>query len=144
MAALNPLRRWQRRVVDLSGLLLLATGLAWWLLHYGGGSPEGLPDPLEATLMRLHGAGVVGGLFAAGLVGAQHVASGWRMQRHRRSGALLVGATALLAASGYALYYWLPEDWRAPVGHVHTALGALMAGLLGWHRRRVGRTRRPL
>lgn len=145
MAALNPLRRWQRRVVDASGLLLLITGVAWWALHWGWGAGAGeLPHPAEAWLMRLHGAGVLLGLYAVGLVSAQHAAAGWRMRRQRVSGSLLLTTAAALALSGYALYYWVPEDWRPPVGHAHTAVGLLIAAALVWHRRAVRQAgRRP-
>jgi hypothetical protein len=135
MAALNPLPRWQRWLLHGMVALLLVSGLAWLALHYSIGAGAGeLPHPLEAWLMRLHGAASMGALFAFGGLMPRHVPRGWQMRRQRRTGLALWVFVGLLVGSGYAMYYLVSEALRPGIGLVHAAVGTvLMAGLL-WHR----------
>ena len=139
------LPRWQRRTLTLSGALLLATGIAWLPVHYGFGAGAGeLPHPVEAWMLRLHGAAAFVALFCAGVLAAAHIPQGWRLSGHRRwrtqrwTGLWLCALTALLAVSGWLLYYCAPETVRPMLGGVHAALGVSMAGLLLGHRRGAG------
>ena len=133
---------WQRTWIVTTGVVLLVTGLAWLLVHYsvGGGSGE-LPHPSEAWLMRAHGLAGFAALFTLGTLAAQHIPHGWRLgarHRHagqRRTGLVLCTLGALLAATGYALYYFAPEPARPAIGWVHAGLGVSMAALLLAHRR---------
>jgi peptidoglycan/LPS O-acetylase OafA/YrhL len=139
----NRLRPWQRQAIDGSGALLLASGAVWLLLHYGRG--DELPHPLEPWSMRLHGLASFVSLFMLGVLAAFHVPHGWRATaRHglrqpgraqRRWGLLLCVLAAALAASGYALYYFAPDNVRPALGGAHSAAGAAMAGALLAHRR---------
>lgn len=137
------LQRWHYGALLASTAMLLASGLAWLPLHYlwGAGAGE-LPHPLEAWAMRLHGLGGFAGLFVLGVLAAAHVPPGWRVsgrQRHagqRATGVALCSLAALLALSGYALYYFASEAVRPPLGLAHAALGVAMALLGGWHGRR--------
>jgi hypothetical protein len=132
--------RWQRRALYTSGALLLATGLAWLVLHYGAGAGE-LPHPLEAWSLRLHGLAAFAGLFVLGALAAAHVPQGWRLSQRRRwvgqrsSGVLLCALGALLASSGYLLFYFAPESVRPALGWAHAFVGLLMAVLIASHRR---------
>jgi type VI protein secretion system component VasF len=136
--------RWQLRLLTLSGAVLLLSGLAWLLMHYSvGAGTGGLPHPAEAWWMRLHGFGVFLGLFALGVVANGHVVHGLRAtRRHRRrrqrvSGLMLVAALLLLVATGYALYYFVPEEVRNVWSWTHTALGVAIAAGSFWHARGV-------
>jgi hypothetical protein len=139
MAALtrsNPLPRWQRRGVQLSMTLLAASGGLWLVAHYAWGAGAGeLPHPLEAWMMRLHGAALLASLFFLGSIAPAHVSRGWRLARQRTTGLLMLGGMALLVASGYALYYFAPEPIRPALGNAHAALGLVLAGVLAWHGR---------
>lgn len=134
----NPLPAWQRRTLVASAGSLLVSGLAWLPLHHLLGPGAGaLPTPLEPWLMRWHGLAMLAGLFALGAVSAAHVPRGWRLGRHRRSGAVLLGAWALLAATGWALSYLASEEWRAGLGLAHAAIGiaAFTVGVVhAWRR----------
>lgn len=143
------LPHWHHRWLHFTAAVLLTSGLGWLGVHYllGEGAGE-LPHPLEPWLMRLHGLGAFAALYGLGLLSAQHVPSGWRMtqrlhrpQRHTGLGlGVLAGALVL---SGYALYYLLPEAWRAPVGWMHAALGLSLVLLGTWHGRAHRRRHRP-
>ena len=41
----------------------------------------------------------------------------------------------ILALSGYALYYWIPEAWRDALGLLHGGVGTLTVLGLWYHRR---------
>lgn len=137
------LPRWQHAALVGIGVVALASGIAWLALHYGiGAGASDLPHPAEAWLMRLHGLAAFGGLFLFGVLAAAHVPQGWRLvARHRwahqrGSGVALCMLAALLALSGYLLYYFAPEPVRPTLGWIHAALGVAMAALVLRHRRR--------
>ena len=138
----NHLRTWQRQAIDSTGVLLLASGAAWLLLHYG--NPSELPHPLEAWSLRLHGLAAFAALFMFGLLAAAHVPRGWRAtargrgRRQRRWGLALCVLAALLVVSAYLLYYFAPENVRPILGSAHSAAGGAMALAL-WAHRRAGR-----
>ena len=145
----NPLRhhahrlvRWQRLALYITGAWLLATGSAWLLLHYSLGAGE-LPHPLEAWSLRLHGLAAFAGLFVLGLLAAAHIPQGWRLSHRRRwagqrsSGVLLCVIGALLALTGYLLYYFASEAVRPALGWAHAIVGVTMGVLIASHRRGV-------
>jgi hypothetical protein len=160
------LPRWQRRMLYTSGTALLASGLAWLVLHYAAGAGAGeLPHPLEAWTMRLHGLAAFAGLFMLGVVADSHIPRGWRMSapvrprtefrsalheaspmrrrhrwaRQRHSGVWLATLGGALALTGYLLYYFAPETLRPALGWLHSGLGVAMGGVLLEHQRRKSR-----
>lgn len=134
----NRLPRWLHRLLIGSGGLLLLSGLGWELLHdtLGAGSAEfALPHPGEHWLMRLHGLVALAFLLALGGLGPVHLPRGWRSQRNRLTGLLLIGTSLLLIGSGYALSYFAGDASRRVIGLAHTVVGVTMALLLLLHRR---------
>ncbi|WP_124538870.1 DUF4405 domain-containing protein [Piscinibacter terrae] len=142
------LPRWQRALLYASGLVLLATGVAWLWLHYTVGAGAGeLPHPLEAWSMKLHGLAAFFGLFLLGALAGAHIPQGWRMSgRHRwaqqrGTGIALAAAGGTLALTGYLLYYFAPESVRPALGWIHAAVGIAMTAAILVHRRT--RSRHP-
>lgn len=133
----NPLRPWLRRLLRAAAGSLLVSGLAWIPVHYlyGAGAGE-LPSPAEPWLMRWHGLAVLGMLWALGAISAAHAPRGWAMGRQRLTGAALLGGWAVLAGSGFALSYLVPEAWRPGVGLAHAAAGTAVFALGAVHGRR--------
>ncbi len=86
-------------------------------------------------MIRLHGAFAMAALFFTGVVASWHVPRGWQLGRQRGTGVSVLSGLALLAISGYALYYFAPETLRAWLGNVHSAVGVTVAALLAWHSR---------
>ena len=134
--------RWQRLALYFTGATLLVTGGLWLAVHYSTGAGE-LPHPLEAWSLRLHGLAAFGGLFVLGMLAAAHIPQGWRLSQRRRwagqrsSGVLLCVIGALLASSGYLLFYFAPESVRPALGWAHAFVGVTMALLIASHRRGV-------
>lgn len=138
----NSLPPWQRALLYSSAFLLLATGVIWLALHYVAAAGAGeLPHPMEAWMMRLHGFAAFFGLFVLGALAGAHIPQGWRMSgRHRwaqqrGSGVAVCAAAALLAFTGYLLYYFAPDPVRPALGWIHASIGIVMAVLVLLHRR---------
>ena len=136
--------RWQRLALYATGALLLATGGVWIAAHYTiGAGAGGLPHPLEVWSLRLHGLAAFAALFMLGVLAGSHIPQGWRLSQRRRwagqrgSGVLLCAIGTLLAASGYALYYFATETIRPALGWAHAFVGLTMALLIASHRRGV-------
>jgi len=140
------LPQWQWVTLVLSGLALLASGLVWLGVHYSVGAGAGeLPHPLEPWAMRVHGFAAFFGLFLIGALAGAHIPHGWRMSsrhrwaRQRGTGLALCAGAALLAASGYLLYYFAPESVRPALGWAHSAVGVAMAAVVFAHGRQKAR-----
>jgi len=135
---------WQRSTLYACGTVLLATGALWLVVHYGRAA-DALPSLLEPWAMRLHGLAGFAALFMLGVLAAGHVPQGWRLSHRLRwapqrgTGLGLCALGAALALTGYLLYYFAPEGVRAPLGWLHSGLGAAAVLLVTWHRRRAGR-----
>lgn len=137
----NVMPRWQRGLLLACFAWLALSGGFWLSVHFLGwpvmarATMEGLPSPWEHPLMQLHGLGVFVMLFMAGRVSVLHVKRGWRLQRQRFTGGVMVSSLAVLALSGYALFYLVPDDWRDQLGLVHAVVGFVCTAMLLWHRR---------
>ena len=135
--------RWQRRGLQAVAVALMGSGGGWLLVHYALGAGAGeLPHPAEPWLIKLHGLAAFFALFLLGALAAAHIPQGWRQSsrpRHaaqRGTGVALCVLGALLALSGYLLYYFAPEALRPALGWGHAALGLAMAVLALAHGRR--------
>jgi hypothetical protein len=132
-----------RAAVLTAGALLWLSGVVWLVLHYAfaQSSPFGpLPNPREPALMRVHGVLAVGAVFLLGWITAAHVKERWQSARKRLSGLTVAASAAVLAVSGYALYYTTGSPHTA-AALLHEGLGvlSLLAGLAHWWRRRPAR-----
>lgn len=130
----TPIRLGRGRRWVLYGLtaVLLASGLAWWLVHERA-DPEALPSPIEPWMMRLHGAAAMLAIFALGTLLFDHMLQAWRRGRNRLSGGLLAGAWLLLGLSGYGLYYLGGEGPRRATEWLHWGFGAALPLALCMH-----------
>ncbi len=139
----NTMPRGQARLLLALALLLVCSGGLWMLVHWlhwpaaAQAAMAGMPSPWESGLMRLHGGTMMLMLIMAGRVSATHAQRGWRLRQRRRGGLWMVFSLATLALTGYALFYWVPDEQRDLVGLVHGGLGLLWALSLLWHRRKL-------
>ncbi len=134
-----------KALVYLSFGALLLTG-AWWM--YAQARPDGLHwVALPRLLMKIHGGAAMLALLVLGALTA-HIRRGWKADKNRLSGALLIAVNVFLIVTGYGLYYaggealreWLSR-WHAWIGlgsgvllPAHVAAGRLIIRAL--HRRR--------
>jgi hypothetical protein len=127
-----------RYALGLVLVALVASGLAWLALHYVDAVGLTAGDELaraarEALAMKFHGAAAMATLVALGAMVAAHARPAWRLRRNRGSGSLVLVLFCLLAATGYALYYFATDDARPPLSLVHWVTGLALVALLPLH-----------
>lgn len=108
--------------------VLWASGIGWLVFHYflRQATEFGLlPHPLETWWLRLHGAAAFATLWLIGVLWAIHLVPAWKARR-RLSGVALTALLALLALSGYLLYYASGDDARAAIALLHWIIGAAL------------------
>lgn len=115
---------------------LFVSGLLWlvfrrWVRVEGefGASAH----PLEPWWLKLHGAAAMAFLLVLGTLVRGHVRLGWKLHQNRLSGSTLLATNALLAATGWALYYVGGESVRAWVSVLHWGLGLAAPALILVH-----------
>ena len=109
-----------RTLVYVSFGALLFSG-AVWMYAQRRLEDEGW-EKIPRQLMQIHGAAAMLSLLALGALTA-HVKRGWRADKNRLSGIVLLAANAFLVASGYGLYYAGNEDLRAWLSRWHGWIG---------------------
>ena len=128
---MNPLPRAYRLMLYATGAVLVGTGAAWAWLH--SLVDERVALPAIAWLMKIHGAAAMLSLVLLGSVLFQHIGAGWRLARNRSSGVAILALSALLAVTGYLLYYAGDERVRSFASLLHLAVGAIAPLLLAVH-----------
>ncbi len=127
-----------RAALCLTLLALLGSGVGWLGIHYGSDLGLAPGDELariarEAVALKLHGAAAMATLIALGAMSAVHARAAWTLGRNRASGAIVLAGFALLAATGYALYYFATDEARPPLSLLHWATGVALAAALPVH-----------
>lgn len=133
----NHLPAWQRRLLTVTLLGLLLSGLVWLGVHYGigaGSGPDVLPHPAEPWLMRLHGLLGFAGLFVLGTVSALHVPRGWRRHSHRQSAIVVLAGWGISLLTAWLLYYLASESTRPAIGWLHAGVATALCIAILVHR----------
>lgn len=133
----NRLPAWQKRLLDMTLLALLLSGIAWLVIHYlwGAGSAEMLPHPAELWLIRAHGLAGFLALFVLGSLSALHIPRGWRHGVRLPSAITVLGAWMITLLTAYLLYYFSGENSRAVIGWLHAGIASLLWFAILVHRR---------
>lgn len=133
-----PMRLSQRheRWLYAIGVWVFLSGIGWLADHYLFAVSEDFADPHAASeplWLRLHGAAAMAALVAFGSLLPGHIARAWRVRINHRTGLLMVGLVALLAVTGYGLYYAGDEETRPWISMAHWLTGLLVALGLALH-----------
>lgn len=130
------LERWHRSAIYAVCVWLLATGVLWLAAHYlmrpVGEFGEGV-NPLEPWSMKLHGAGAMAILFFVGSLMNTHIRRALKGRRNLYSGWSMIVMLAILAVSGYGLYYLADEQNRSAWSAIHWIIGLAFPILLILH-----------
>ena len=123
---------------------LLATGAAWLVadaLKDGDGGE--IWQAIAANLLMIHGGASMVTLVLLGTLYPLHMRLGWRANRNRVSGSLMVTINGLLIVTAFGLYYSGSDVLRAWTGYVHIVVGLALPILVGIHVL-LGRRSRPV
>jgi uncharacterized membrane protein YesL len=125
-----PLRFWNY----VAFATLFATGVIWLVADMVKMSgDEELWQAIAANMLMLHGMTAMIALVLLGAVIAVHVRHSWRAGRNRISGAVMVGANAILVTTAWGLYYAGSDLLRTFVADVHIAVGIVLPALVVAH-----------
>lgn len=124
-----------KRSIHFVALAVLLTGIAWLALHF---APNGWIDEarslhLQTESLKLHGAAAMLSLIAIGTLLIAHILPGLKNPQNRAAGILLLACAAILALTGWGLYYLGDEDLRSWTSNVHIAIGVAAAIAFIWH-----------
>jgi hypothetical protein len=130
----------QRSTFRLSGPLqaavyvsygaLLVTGAAW-MVAQARLEDEGW-QTIPRLLMKVHGGAAMAALLVLGALTA-HVKRGWKADRNRFSGVVLLAVNGFLVITGYGLYYAGGEELREWTSRWHAWIGLALGALLPAH-----------
>ena len=117
---------------------LWASGAAWLAARYlfASESDFGLQVPgWAATVLAVHGAAAMVSLVTFGAWLPLHVVPRLRQRCHRLTGYTQLGLLAILAVTGYGLYYIADEYSRPVWSAIHWATGLVFPAVFLVHRR---------
>jgi magnesium-transporting ATPase (P-type) len=126
------LKRLQRYVLYAVLALLFLSGVAWAYWNYLR-SPGDFEISVKAWAMKIHGAAAMAILVLIGMLLVGHVRFAWRACRNRANGSIFLSAFAVLAITGYGLYYAGGEGLRAWTSWTHLVVGLALPILLLIH-----------
>ncbi|MFO1320142.1 MAG: DUF4405 domain-containing protein [Burkholderiales bacterium] len=127
---------WHQGAVYGATGVLVASGLAWLVMHYFLAQPGEFGEALhpgEPWMLRIHGAGAMAGLVIYGSLLPIHIRRAWSLRRNIGLGIALVTLLLGLTLTGYLLYYAGGEESRPVISALHWVVGLAVPGLLAWH-----------
>jgi cation transport ATPase len=136
------LKRLQRYFLYAVLALLFLSGVAWAYWNYLAASPGDFETSAKTWAMKIHGAAAMAVLVLIGMLLSAHVRFAWRARRNRANGSIFLSAFAVLAITGYGLYYAGGERLRAWTSWIHLIVGVVLPILLLIHIFLGRRTRR--
>lgn len=127
---------WQRRAFYGVSAALVLSGVTWLAAHFfmrPVGEFGAVIHPLEPWSMKLHGAAAMLALWLVGAMLHLHIRRGLNLRRNLVAGWSMISLLALLALTGYALYYIAGEQSRPAWSVIHWVAGLLFPGLVWLH-----------
>jgi hypothetical protein len=137
--------RRQRLAVYAVCTLLWATGIGWLVLDQFFARQEQFgrtPHPLESPLLLAHGILAIASAYLLGWVSARHVLLWWTAGLRRVSGTVFATLMAILALTGFALFFLSSDRWQrfAQLAHEALGVGIVLFALQHWLLARRGQT----
>jgi hypothetical protein len=124
---------WQEALVFVVLAGLLASGVVWLVFQFLL-APELMgAHPAQAWSLRIHGGLAMLALLVVGSLLPHHALAAWRLRRHRVSGGAMLAVMAILAITGWLLYYAGSPALRDAASWSHWLVGLAVPLLLAWH-----------
>lgn len=130
------LGRWHRRSIYVACVALLASGLAWLLVHFFMRPASRFGEavhPLEPWTMKIHGAAAMAALVLAGSLFHVHIRRAIKAGRNLVPGWTVLAAFVVLVVTGYGLYYLTDETDRPVWSALHWIVGLAAAVVFPAH-----------
>jgi hypothetical protein len=106
---------------------LFMTGAAWLAADALKDGPGGEAwQAVAANLLTIHGGAAMVSLMLIGALFPLHVGRGWRSNKNRASGSVMLAMSALLIVTAFGLYYSGAEVLRAWTSYVHIGVGLVL------------------
>lgn len=117
-----------RKRLAIYGVLgtLWLSGCVWLVLDqfFASRGQFGVtPHPWAGAVLLVHGIVAILSMYLFGWITAQHVLRWWQGRWRRLSGGVLAALFALLALSGFALFFVSDDRWQHLAATAHDALG---------------------
>ncbi|MGB8170080.1 MAG: hypothetical protein WCF18_21430 [Chthoniobacteraceae bacterium] len=119
-----------KAVVYLTFAALLVTG-GGWMIAQPPIEEDGW-EKIPRLLLKIHGGAAMLALLVLGAL-SLHVKRGWRADKNRLSGAILIAVNGFLIVSGYGLYYASTDALREWLSRWHAWIGLGVAALIPAH-----------
>lgn len=125
---------------------LTATGAIWLVADTLKNADDEVWQMTAADMLMLHGMTAMIALVLIGVMIPLHIQRSWRTGKNRISGAVMIGANAVLVATAWGLYYTGSDLLRTFVADIHIAVGLALPALVIAHvvLGRRSRARRPI
>jgi cytochrome b561 len=125
---------------------LAATGVIRLIADMLKNAEDEAWQTIAADMLMLHGMTAMIALVLMGVMIPLHVQRSWRAGNNRVSGAVMVGANAVLIATAWGLYYAGSDLLRTFATDIHIAVGLALPALAIAHvvLGRQSRARRPV
>jgi hypothetical protein len=113
---------------------LFGTGVLWFVADRFKDATEGeVWQLLGARVLMLHGGAAMIVLLILGALYPLHIRRGWRADKNRLMGAIMVALNAALILTAFALYYLGSETLRPWISNIHFYIGLSLPILLAFH-----------
>ncbi|MEC9248459.1 MAG: hypothetical protein VX986_05510 [Pseudomonadota bacterium] len=89
--------------------------------------------PAQFPVLMVHGAGAFLLILSFGALLTSHVPAGWRLNRSRYIGLMLITLFSFQIVTAYLLYYVAWEEGRTVLANLHAAVGFSIPFLLMTH-----------
>ena len=125
---------WLRRTLYAAVGVLFLTGTVWFVGNrFTEFARSETWQRTSTYLMMVHGGAAMAFLFAFGALGVAHIPVAWRADKNRRSGIVMVAASAVLCVTAFGLYYVGSDTLRRWTSDLHLAVGLGLPLLLVLH-----------
>ena len=125
---------------------LAATGVIWLVADVLKDADSETWQTIAADMLMLHGMAAMIVLVLIGVMIPLHIQRSWRAGKNRVSGAVMIGANAVLVVTAWGLYYAGSDLLRTLAADIHIAAGLALPALVTAHvvLGRQSRARRPV
>ena len=127
---------WQTKTLTACLVLLWISGLTWISIEYLGATIFSSGQSINTLILGLHGMLIIPTLIALGGLWVAHMPNGWRPDKKKLSGIILILFISGLILTGFILFYVNSLPIKTLTSFSHSLLGLILIPLIYWHYRK--------